>query len=110
ARLGHERPRLDASGGAVEPHHGIDHLEIFEPHRANSSSPTNQALAAFSATSASMRAQRFFSTKYCSAGTLPSLTSWVHRSSGSLIPKALSTAKAMSRKASESMPRSSMAW
>lgn len=34
ARLGHERPRLDAAGGAVEPHHGVDHLEIFEPHRA----------------------------------------------------------------------------
>ena len=57
-----------------------------------------------------MRGTRFFNTKYSSAGTLPSFTSCVHCSSGSLMPNALSIAKAMSRKASESMPRSSMAW
>jgi hypothetical protein len=56
-----------------------------------------------------MRAQRFFRTKYCSVVALPSLTSWVHFSSGSLIPNALSMANAMSRKSRLSMPRSSMA-
>src|SRR5580704_12433795 len=57
-----------------------------------------------------MREQRFCSTKYCSVVALPSLTSWVHCSSGSLIPNALSIAKAMSRKSRLSMPRSLMAW
>ena len=57
-----------------------------------------------------MRAQRFFSTKYCSVVALPSLTSCVHCSSGSLMPNALSMAKAMSRKSRLSMPRSSIAW
>src|SRR5262249_29862543 len=53
---------------------------------------------------------RFLSTKYCSVVALPSLTSCVHCSSGSLMPNALSIAKAMSRKSRLSMPRSSIAW
>src|SRR5450631_4395288 len=57
-----------------------------------------------------MRALRFLSTKYWSVVALPSLTSCVHCSSGSLIPKALSMAKAISRKSRLSMPRSLMAW
>src|SRR4051794_20581226 len=57
-----------------------------------------------------MRALRFPNTKYCSVVALPSLTSWVHCSSGSLIPNALSIANATSRKSRLSMPRSSMAW
>src|SRR5947199_3722 len=56
-----------------------------------------------------MRSARFCSTKYCSVVALPSLTSWVHFSSGILIPNALSMAKAMSRKSRLSMPRSWMA-
>ncbi|GLS59121.1 hypothetical protein GCM10007887_17870 [Methylobacterium haplocladii] len=32
ARLGHLGDALDPAGGAVEPHHLVDHLEIFEPH------------------------------------------------------------------------------
>jgi hypothetical protein len=43
-----------------------------------------------------MRALRFCSTKYCSVLALPSLTSW-SLLSGSLMPNALSMAKAMSR-------------
>src|SRR5262249_51629360 len=66
--------------------------------------------APLAATSSSMRALRFLSTKYWSVVALPSLTSWVHCSSGSLIPKALSIAKAMSRKSRLSIPRSLMAW
>src|SRR5215471_9101410 len=57
-----------------------------------------------------MRALRFLSTKYWSVVALPSLTSWVHCSSGSLIPKALSIANAISRKSRLSIPRSLMAW
>src|SRR3954453_6514763 len=57
-----------------------------------------------------MRSARFCNTKYCSVVALPSLTSWVHFSSGILIPNALSMAKAMSRKSRLSMPRSSIAW
>src|SRR5215470_15808541 len=57
-----------------------------------------------------MRAHRLLRTKYCSVVAAPSLTSWVHRSSGSLMAKALSMANAMSRKSRLSMPRSSMAW
>ena len=62
------------------------------------------------ATSSSMRVHRFCSTKYCSVVALPSLTSCVHCSSGILIPKVLSIAKAMSRKSRLSMPRSLIAW
>src|SRR6476620_12483442 len=57
-----------------------------------------------------MRAQRFFSTKYCSVVALPSLTSWVHCSRGNLMPNALSMAKAMSRKSRLSISRSLIAW
>src|SRR5664280_1251626 len=57
-----------------------------------------------------MRALRFLSTKYWSVVALPSLTSCVHCSSGSLIPNALSMANAISRKSRLSMPRSLMAW
>jgi hypothetical protein len=49
--------------------------------------------APLAATNSSMRALRFFRTKYCSVVALPSLTSCVHFSSGSLIPNALSMAK-----------------
>ena len=66
--------------------------------------------AFLAATSSSIRSARFCSTKYCSVVALPSLTSWVHFSSGILIPNALSMAKAMSRKSRLSIPRSSMAW
>src|SRR6478672_8899777 len=57
-----------------------------------------------------MRALKFLSTKYWSVVALPSLTSCVHCSSGSLMPKALSMANAISRKSRLSMPRSLMAW
>src|SRR6185312_4566354 len=57
-----------------------------------------------------MRAHKFLSTKYWSVVALPSLTSCVHCSSGSLMPKALSMAKAMSRKSRLSIPRSLIAW
>src|SRR5262249_44646697 len=80
----------------------VDHLKLFETHRLR------QAFLA--ATSPSMRAQRFLSTKYSSVVALPSFTSCVHCSSGSLMPNALSMAKAMSRKSRLSMPRSSIAW
>src|SRR4051794_1954157 len=49
-------------------------------------------------------------TKYSSVDTLPSLTSCVHFSSGTLIPNSLSMAKTMSRKSRLSMPRSSIVW
>src|SRR4029078_2229339 len=57
-----------------------------------------------------MRALKFLSTKYCSVVALPSLTSWVHCSSGNLMPNALSMANAISRKSRLSMPRSLIAW
>src|SRR5262249_45464952 len=87
----------------VEVDDAIDHVEVFELHGSR-----DQALAPLAATSSSMRAHRFFSTKYCSVVALPSLTSWVHFSSGSLMPNCLSIANAMSRKSRLSMPRSSM--
>src|SRR5262249_6320202 len=52
-----------------------------------------------------MRVHRFCNTKYCSVVALPSLTSWVHCSSGNLIPKALSMANAMSRKSNPANPQ-----
>src|SRR5262249_31483687 len=66
--------------------------------------------AVLAATSSSMRAHRLLRTKYCSVVALPSLTSWVHCSSGILMPNALSIAKATSRKSRLSIPRSSVAW
>src|SRR5215510_2594767 len=57
-----------------------------------------------------MRALRFLSTKYWSVVALPSLTSWVHRSSGILILRALSIAKSISRLSMLPIPRSFMAW
>src|SRR5262245_23454343 len=81
----------------------VDQLEVLKTHGP-------RAYAPLAATSSSMRALRFLSTKYWSVVALPSLTSWVHCSSGSLIPKALSIAKAMSRKSRLSIPRSLMAW
>src|SRR5262249_34539642 len=56
----------------------VDHLKIFETHRL--------VQAFLAATSPSMRAHRFLSTKYSSVVALPSLTSCVHCSSGSLMP------------------------
>ena len=128
--LGHDRLRRRCASRAVERDDAVDHLEVFEAHAAANSrgeergrggtSPDRETLFAirhslfpyafFAATSSSIRATRFFSTKYCSAGTLPSLTSWVQGSTGSLMPKALSMAKAMSRKSRLSMPRSSITW
>src|SRR4029078_3916425 len=84
----------------------VDEEEVVEAH-ANS---IYAGAAPFAAISSSMRAQRFSSTKYCSVAALPSLTSCVHCSSGSLMPNALSIANATSRKSRLSMPRSSMAW
>src|SRR5499427_1223863 len=95
---------LEGAGVEIERDDPVDQLEIFKPHGG----PGGQA--PFAATSPSMRALRFLSTKYWSVVALPSLTSWVHCSSGSLIPKALSIAKAMSRKSRLSIPRSLMAW
>src|SRR5690349_6907053 len=66
--------------------------------------------ACLAAISVSILAQRSLRTKYRSEETFPSLTSCVHCSSGILMPKALSIAKATSRKSRLSMPRSLMAW
>src|SRR5579884_1918254 len=92
----------DAAVAQVEIDDAVDHLEVLETHVSR--------YAPLAATSSSIRAARFLSTKYCSVVALPSLTSAVHCSSGSLIPNALSIAKAMSRKSRLSMPRSLMAW
>src|SRR4029450_9349175 len=81
----------------------VDQLEVLKTHGP-------RAYAPLAATSSSMRALRFLSTKSWSVVALPSLPSWVHCSSGSLIPKALSIAKAISRKSRLSMPRSLIAW
>src|SRR5215216_3922144 len=95
----------DRSIGEIELDDAIDQLKILKLHAV-----TYVLTAPLAATRSSMRAQRFFKTKYCSVVAAPSLTSWVHFSSGSLMAKALSMAKAMSRKSRLSMPRSSMAW
>src|SRR5262249_12956208 len=92
----------DRPVGRLELDDAVDQLKAFELHVA--------ALAPLAATSWSMRSHRFFSTKYCAVVALPSLTSWVHFSSGILMPKALSMAKAISRKSRLSMPKSSIAW
>src|SRR6202165_4192302 len=89
--------------GEIEVDDPIDQLEVLETHVGGLYAP-------LAATSSSMRALRFLSTKYCSVVALPSLTSCVHCSSGSLIPNALSMANALSRKSRLSMPRSLMAW
>src|SRR5262249_33883859 len=94
----------DRSPIEIEVDDTVDELEVLDPHEELG------LQAPLAATSPSMRAQRFLSTKYCSVVALPSLTSWVHCSSGSLMPNALSIAKAMSRKSRLSMPRSSIAW
>src|SRR5262245_54075534 len=88
----------------VEVDDPVDELEILDPHGGE------PAQAPLAATRPSMRAHRFLRTKYCSVVALPSLTSCVHCSSGSLMPNALSIANAMSRKSRLSMPRSSIAW
>src|SRR3569623_5206 len=93
----------DAALADIKISDAIDHLEIFEAHGRARQAP-------LAATNSSMRALRFFRTKYCSVVALPSFTSCVHFSSGSLMPKALSIAKAISRKSRLSMPRSSIAW
>src|SRR4051812_44174618 len=94
----------DRSAGHIQLNDPVDQLKILKPHGRRCS------YAPLAATSSSMRALRFLSTKYWSVVALPSLTSCVHCSSGSLMPKALSMAKAMSRKSRLSMPRSLMAW
>src|SRR5689334_21043766 len=94
-----DRPPIE-----IEVDDTVDELEILYPHDGTG------IQAPLAATRPSIRAQRFFRTKYCSVVALPSLTSCVHCSSGSLMPNALSMAKAMSRKSRLSMPRSSIAW
>src|SRR5215467_687166 len=96
--------RPDGAGIEIERNDLVDQLKIFEPHGGEDDQ------LPFAATRPSMRAHRLSSTKYCSVVALPSLTSCVHCSSGSLMPKALSMAKAMSRKSRLSIPRSLIAW
>src|SRR5579864_5861278 len=93
----------DFALGEIERKDVVNQLEVLETHGR----PLQAPLAA---TSSSMRALRFLSTKYWSVVALPSLTSCVHCSSGNLMPNALSMAKAISRKSRLSMPRSLMAW
>src|SRR5215475_2380022 len=93
----------DFAIGDFQLDNAVDQLEVLKTHGP-------RAYAPLAATRPSMRAHRLSSTKYCSVVALPSLTSCVHCSSGSLIPKALSIAKAMSRKSRLSIPRSLMAW
>src|SRR5579864_2622796 len=93
----------DFALGEIERKDVVNQLEVLETHGR----PLQAPLAA---TSSSMRALRFLSTKYWSVVALPSLTSCVHCSSGSLMPNALSMAKAMSRKSRLSISRSLMAW
>src|SRR6516165_8824879 len=102
AGFGNLRLRFDGATRQIEFDDSVDELKILEPHGG-------AAYAPFAATRPSMLAQRLLRTKYCSVVALPSLTSCVHCSSGNLIPKALSMAKAMSRKSRLSMPRSLMA-
>src|SRR5262249_25601131 len=103
AGFGNLRLGLDGAAHQIKLDHSIDELKILEPHGG-------AAYAPFAATRPSMLAQRLLRTKYCSVVALPSLTSCVHCSSGSLIPNALSIAKAISRKSRLSIPRSLMAW
>src|SRR3984957_4491551 len=103
AFLRHLRVDADRAPIEIEVDDTIDELEVLDPHGVGSYA------APLAATRPSMRAHRFLSTKYCSVVALPSLTSCVHCSSGSLMPNALSIANAMSRKSRLSMPRSSMA-
>src|SRR6185437_14709713 len=93
----------DLAVGEIKLAHPVNQLEVLETHGRTLQAP-------LAATSSSMRALKFLSTKYWSVVALPSLTSCVHCSSGSLMPNALSMAKAMSRKSRLSMPRSLMAW
>src|SRR5215471_1997443 len=93
----------DRAPTEIEVDDAVDELEILDSH-------DERGYAPLAATSPSMRAHRFLRTKYCSVVALPSLTSCVHCSSGSLMPNALSIANAMSRKSRLSMPRSSIAW
>src|SRR5258708_16390837 len=93
----------DFAVGGAEVDDPVDQLKVLQTHVAALQAP-------LAATSSSMRALRFLSTKYWSVVALPSLTSCVHCSSGSLIPNALSIAKAISRKSRLSMPRSLIAW
>src|SRR4051812_11124378 len=90
ARLRHARLGGEALG--VRCDHPVDHLEVFEPHRGEPQAPTFLA-----ATSSSIRVARLPMTKYCAAGALPSFTSCVQASTGTLMPNALSMAKTMSR-------------
>src|SRR5579883_128819 len=121
-----ENRRLTRNGGQrangavtqVEVEDPIDQLKIFETHTRCSCAlgfmrrciHLRRIHALLAATRPSICAHRFFRTKYCSVVALPSLTSWVHCSSGILIPNALSIANATSRKSRLSMPRSLIAW
>src|SRR5215510_16007235 len=102
---GNNRLRLDGSPDRVEFQDAVDKAEVLKVH-----ADLGGHAARLAATSSSMRVHRFCNTKYCSVVALPSFTSWVHCSSGILIPKVLSMANAMSRKSRLSIPRSLMAW
>src|SRR5687767_7519518 len=104
ARVRHRGLRMHAVLRDRERDHAIDELKILDLHQLAA------AVADFRAITSSMWRQRFFMTKYSSAGASPRFTSSVQVSIGTLMPKALSMAKTMSRKSRLSMPRSSMTW
>src|SRR5665213_2073856 len=107
----YRRLAADAAIGEIDVDDAVDQLKVLETHLASCFLPARGRLQApLAATRSSMRELRFLSTKYWSVVALPSLTSCVHCSSGSLIPNALSMANAISRKSRLSMPRSLMAW